>query len=156
MRKDETGSEIVQFVCVLPLFLMVVFGIIQVAVAMFSAEVLSSELSQASIRIDTAGLVSATDKNRFVADEIIGQVSQLNPDALQVCNASVNTTRSGSTWEERNGTLQTRKTDTKVSFDVSYSVPTFVALPGWQTVELKRHVSFDIDNQKAVEVQVSS
>lgn len=156
MARDETGSEIVQFVCVLPLFLAVVFGIVQVTSAMFSVQAFSSELEQASIRIDTAGLAAASDKERFVKDQIIGEVTQLQPDALEVRNVTLQAQRGGSTWSETGGALQTRVVQSGVSFDVTYRAPTFLALPGWQDVELSRHVTFSIDDQKAVEVQVGS
>ena len=155
MLRNESGTEIVQFALVLPLFFAVVFGIVQVVSAMFSVEVLSSELAQASMRIDTAGLAAAPDKGAFVVDQIVGNATQLNRDALKVENVVLKSNRGGSTWNEPGGNLQTRTVGTKVSFDVSYRAPTFLAIPGWRDVVLTRHVSCAIDDQKAVEVQVS-
>lgn len=155
MSCRETGSEIVQFVCVMPLLLAIVFGIVQVALTMFSAEVFFSEVSQVTLRIDTAGLVAAKDKERFVADEIIGQVSQLDASSIAVKNVVVKTRRGGSAWNETDGALKTRLVDADVSFDVLYKPSSIVAIPGWPGEGFSRHVSFSCNEERAVEVQVS-
>ena len=156
MFRRESGSEIVQFVCVMPLLLAIVFGIIQVALTMFSAEVFFSEVSQASLRIDTAGLVAAVDKERFVADEIVGQVSQLDAASIEVKNVVVGTRRDGMAWDEAEGGLKTRLVATDVSFDALYRPASIIVIPGWSNEGFSRHVSFSCNDVRAVEVQVGA
>ncbi len=154
MFRKEEGSELVQFVCVMPLLLALVFGIIQVAVVMFSAEVFFSEVSQASLRIDTAGLVAAGDRERFVADEIVGQATQLDASSLVVKNVVVSTRRDGSAWDEAEGALKTRLVVTDVSFDALYAPSSISAIPGWPSGGFSRHISFSCNDERAVEVRV--
>lgn len=156
MSRRELGSEIVQFVCVMPLLLAVVFGIIQVTLTMFSAEVFFSEVSQASLRIDTAGLVAAADKERFVADEIIGQVSQLDASSIEVKNVVVKTRRDGAMWDEAEGGLKTRLVATDVSFDALYRPAPIITIPGWSNEDFSRRVSVSCNDERAVEVQVGA
>ncbi len=83
----ERGSEIVQSVVAVPLVLLVVFAAtVQAGGMMLSVNRLTADLARACRQMDTAGLALAVDRERFVADEVLGAATQLKPDLLTVSN----------------------------------------------------------------------
>ena len=85
-RAPERGSEIVQSVVAVPLVLLVVFATVQAGGMMLSVNRLTADLARACRQMDTAGLAFAVDRERFVADEVLGAATQLKPDLLTVSN----------------------------------------------------------------------
>ena len=84
MVLDERGSESVQFSFAAVLLIVVAFGIMQMAMMNAAAIMLSSELTQACMRIDVSGLRTASDKESFVAEQILDESAQLRRSDLTV------------------------------------------------------------------------
>ena len=84
MVLNERGSESVQFSFAAVLLIVVAFGIMQMAMMNAAAIMLSSELTQACMRIDVSGLRTASDKESFVAEQILDESAQLRRSDLTV------------------------------------------------------------------------
>lgn len=93
MVVDERGSESVQFSFAAVLLIVVAFGIMQAAMMNAAAIMLSSELTQACMRIDVSGLRTASDKESFVAEQILDESAQLRRSDLTVSGCGWNRTR---------------------------------------------------------------
>ena len=89
MVLDERGSESVQFSFAAVLLIVVAFGIMQMAMMNAAAIMLSSELTQACMRIDVSGLRTASDKESFVAEQILDESAQLRRSDLTVSGVRV-------------------------------------------------------------------
>ena len=121
--------------------------------------------------MDTAGLVLAADRERFVADEVLGAATQLRPDLLTVSNvraeelATMQGARlaagepSGGAGEEgaRSDAGVVQRTDAvSVSFDVRYELPSLAAIPGLAHCAIARHVVCELMAGRIVEVEVGA
>lgn len=167
----ERGSEIVQSVVAVSLVLLVVFAAVQAGAMMLSVNRLTADLTRACQQMDTAGLVLAADRERFVADEVLGAATQLRPDLLTVSNvraeelATMQGARlaagapSGGAGEEgaRSDAGVVQRTDAvSVSFDVRYELPSLAAIPGLAHCAIARHVVCELMAGRIVEVEVGA
>ena len=167
----ERGSEIVQSVVAVSLVLLVVFAAVQAGAMMLSVNRLTADLTRACRQMDTAGLVLAADRERFVADEVLGAATQLRPDLLTVSNvraeelATMQGVRlaamapSGGAGEEgaRSDAGVVQRTDAvSVSFDVRYELPSLAAIPGLAHCAIARHVVCELMAGRIVEVEVGA
>ena len=84
VSERERGSEMVQFLVVVPLVLLVLAAALQVGAVMLSIDRLTADVTRACRQLDAAGLSLAADKERFVKDELLGAATQLQPDLLTV------------------------------------------------------------------------
>lgn len=150
MVRDESGSEVVQFVFAVMALMLLLFGAVYVTRYATSALILSSELSQACLRLDTSGLLAAADKQRYLAEEIAGESSQLALDAITINGVRVHAHEKNvaSSWG-----VEQRASIVSVSFDVSYGLP--VGFGANERAMLERHVSCSIENERVSEVVVS-
>ena len=129
-----------QFSFAVVLLIIVAFGILQAAMMNAAAIMLSSELTQACIRIDVMGLRTASDKESFVAEQILDESSQLRrSDLADVLHASG---------------VSSRTAHTAVSYDVSYKAP--IALSGLcGDGRLSRHVTCMVVDERVTEVSLA-
>ena len=133
MVLDERGSESVQFSFAAVLLIVVAFGIMQMAMMNAAAIMLSSELTQACMRIDVSGLRTASDKESFVAEQILDESAQLRRSDLTVLGV---------------------RALTSVSYDVSYKAP--ISLSGLRDGgRLSRHVACAVVDERVTEVSLA-
>ena len=166
-RAPERGSEIVQSVVAVPLVLLVVFATVQAGGMMLSVNRLTADLARACRQMDTAGLAFAVDRERFVADEVLGAATQLKPDLLTVSNvrsealgarlAPGATSRAAGEEGAGAGAGIVQRTDAvRVSFDVRYELPSLMAVPGLAHRTIARHVECEQLAGRIVEVEVGA
>lgn len=170
-RAPERGSEIVQSVVAVPLVLLVVFVTVQAGGMMLSVNRLTADLARACRQMDTAGLAFAVDRERFVADEVLGAATQLKPDLLTVSNvrsealgavqgarlAPGATSRAAGEEGAGAGAGIVQRTDAvRVSFDVRYELPSLMAVPGLAHRTIARHVECEQLAGRIVEVEVGA
>lgn len=153
MARDEFGSEAVQFVFAVILLLMLMFGALYVSCFTSTAAMMSSELSRACLRLDTASLAKSPDKGRFIAAEIAGESSQLNLACIEVSDVRVEMHKTVASWPGSG--MQQRSDVASVSFSVSYRLPVELSIAQAQHAVLARHVSCSIENERVSEVSVS-
>lgn len=155
MVHKEHGSEVIQFVLVVPLFLFLLFFAIQIACSFFTLQLASSELTQASMRMNTSGLIAAKDKDAFVKSEILGSSSQLVSERLDVTDAKVSTSKTklnnsvGGSLDVSQNTSSSTCTAT-----VTYSVPMVFLAPGFPHT-LTRHLEWVCIDNHTIETKVS-
>ena len=101
MVLDERGSESVQFSFAAVLLIVVAFGIMQMAMMNAAAIMLSSELTQACMRIDVSGLRTASDKESFVAEQILDESAQLRRSDLTVSGVRMESSARGCVFRKR-------------------------------------------------------
>ena len=117
MVLDERGSESVQFSFAAVLLIVVAFGIMQMAMMNAAAIMLSSELTQACMRIDVSGLRTASDKESFVAEQILDESAQLRRSDLTVSGVRVESNAREDAFSASG--VSSRTALTSVSSDVS-------------------------------------
>ena len=160
-RNLEEGAEIVQLVIALPILFILIMAIVQLCVMAFSVLTLSSEAEQAAWEVDLDELkpVSGTDEaNSLVRDAIIACSAALDESQLVVDNATYKESSPYSyTWttsisnnnivydtEYRDryqlGEMYRDTTAGLIEFDVQYTLPTIINLPGLGHVTVTRHV----------------
>lgn len=149
---DERGSESVQFSFAVVLLIIVAFGILQAAMMNAAAIMLSSELTQACVRIDVMGLRTASDKESFVAEQILDESSQLRRSDLAVSGVRVESTACEDVFHASG--VSSRTAHTAVSYDVSYKAP--IALSGLcGDGRLSRHVTCMVVDERVTEVSLA-
>lgn len=153
MVHDESGSEVVQFVFAVIALMSLLFGTLYITCYTTSASILSSELSQACLRLDTAGLAKSQDKARFVARDIAGESSQLDFDSIQIDDVRIGLSKRAS--EGASGGISQRAKITSVSFSVHYRLPLVFSAAKAAQPQLERHVFCAIENERISEVTVS-
>lgn len=153
MVKGESGSEAVQFIFAIIGLMTLLFGSLYIACYTTSASILSSELSQACLSLDTAGLAKSPDKARFVAREIADESSQLDFDSIQVSDVRIDVSNRLSPGES--GGVDQRMKVSSVSFSVCYRLPLVLSVVGMKTGQLERRVFCAIENERISEVTVS-
>lgn len=162
LRASERGSEVVQSVVAVSLVLLAVFAVVQVGGMMLSISRLTADLSRACRQMDTAGLALAADRERFVAEEVLGAATQLKPELLQVRNVRMSAAveegagqapGQGTASDADAGVLQ-RTDAARVSFDVAYELPSLAAFPGLAHRTIARHVVCEHVEGRVVEVGV--
>ncbi len=155
MRESERGGEVVQFVIVAPLFLALLFSCVQVACTVFSTQLVSSEIVQACLQMDTGGLVAAPNKEAFVKSQIIGSSTQLVAENLSVEGVKVAARRTHATRQAEEGeTLLSKTAGSDFSCEVSYRVPSVFACIGVPQT-LSRHVVWTSVDERVIEARAS-
>ncbi len=153
MRGSERGSEVVQFVVAMPLFLALLFSCMQVACTVFTCQLISSEIVQACLEMDTGGLAIASNKEAFVKAQIIGASTQLAEENLSVSNVTIAARKTTSAREAGGGeTLSSRTSGSNFTCDVSYQVPGLFACVGLPQV-LSRHVAWTSVDERVIEAR---
>lgn len=153
MVKNERGSEVVQFMFAIFALMTLLFGALYVACYTATASILSSELSQACLRLDTAALAASPDKARFIATELAGESSQLDYDSIQVSDISVNASQQSGFHSETS--INQRAKVSSISFSVSYRLPVALSITNDQQGRLERHVVCSIEDERISEVSVA-
>lgn len=155
MRGWEHGGETVQFALTVPLFLLVLLGIIQVGGMTLVASQLSSEVTRSCRQLDVAGLQQAADKGRFVEGEILGASTQLAAENLHVSDVRVEWRQdeSGSVLGEGLSSDQSTSV-ARLSYALRYDVPSALDIPGLSGQSLFRHVDCTYVAGRVVEVSV--
>lgn len=155
MHESERGSEVVQFVIVIPLFLALLFSCVQVACTVFSTQLVSSEIVQACLQMDTAGLAVAPNKEEFVKSQIIGSATQLVEKNLVVRNVTVASRKTTAAREAGGGeTLSSNTRGSDFSCDISYQVPGIFSCVGLPQT-LSRHVVWTSVDERVIEARAS-
>lgn len=153
VRVSEQGSEVVQFVVALPLLLVVLFSIVQLAGMMLATSQVSSEITRACRQLDAGGFELAADKERFIKDGIAGASTQLNLERLDVEHVQW---RRGRTVQEREawdgGRIEQQATVVTASYDVCYRLPVIANLPGFTERTLERHVECAFVDGQTIEI----
>lgn len=154
MRKCERGSEIVQFTVALPLLLAVVFSIVQLAGMELAASQVSSEITRACRQFDAAGFETASNKERFVKEAILGFSSQLDPERLAVERVRWGYEKAVQEQKVPDGSvIGQRSTVVTASYDVRYRMPSIVDVPGLTERTLERHVQCSFIDGRVIEVE---
>ena len=175
MSERERGSEIVQAVIAIPLVLLVLFAVIQVGIMMLSINRLTADMVRACRQMDTAGLAVALDKEAFVATELLGASTQLQPELLHVSRVSLGfhedeqaskfpqvektpggTEAPGGVEKVANPALSQRTNLSDLSFDVTYEIPLLAHVPGLARTTISRHLECAQTNSRIIEVEVTS
>ncbi len=152
MVVDERGSESVQFSFAAVLLLVVAFGIMQAAMMNAAAIMLSSELTQACMRIDVSGLRAASDKESFVAEQILDESAQLRRSDLTVSGVRVESNAREDAFSVSG--VSSRTALTSVSYDVSYRAP--ISLSGLRDGgRLSRRVACAVVDERVTEVSLA-
>lgn len=152
MVVDERGSESVQFSFAAVLLIVVAFGIMQAAMMNAAAIMLSSELTQACMRIDVSGLRTASDKESFVAEQILDESVQLRRSDLTVSGVRVESNAREDAFSASG--VSSRTALTSVSYDVSYKAP--ISLSGLRDGgRLSRHVACAVVDERVTEVSLA-
>ena len=148
MVLDERGSESVQFSFAAVLLIVVAFGIMQMAMMNAAAIMLSSEL----MRIDVSGLRTASDKESFVAEQILDESAQLRRSDLTVSGVRVESSARADAFSASG--VSSRTALTSVSYDVSYKAP--LSLSGLRDGgRLSRHVACAVVDERVTEVSLA-
>lgn len=154
MRESERGSEVVQFVIVLPLLLAMLFSIMQLAGMTLAASQVSSEITRACRQLDAAGFELAADKERFVKEGILGASTQLDPERLHVERVGWTSERTKRERAVRDGgVIEEQATVIAVSYDVRYRLPAIADLPGLTGRVLERNVQCTFTDGRAIEIR---
>lgn len=152
MVVDERGSESVQFSFAAVLLLVVAFGIMQAAMMNAAAIMLSSELTQACMRIDVSGLRAASGKESFVAEQILDESAQLRRSDLTVSGVRVESNAREDAFSVSG--VSSRTALTSVSYDVSYRAP--ISLSGLRDGgRLSRRVACAVVDERVTEVSLA-
>lgn len=150
----ERGSEVVQFVVVLPLLLLVVFAVVQIGGMTLVTSQLSSEITRACRQLDIAGLERAADKEAFLEAEILGASSQLKAELLQVDHVNWRREAKRSTDEGQALAIEQRTTAVMLSYNVRYEMPSLMQAPGLSGHVLMRTVESTFVEGRTIEVEV--
>lgn len=153
MKNNESGSEAIQFIFAIVLLMLLLFGSLYIACYTASASIFSSELSQACLRLDTAGLAESRDKSRFVAREIVDESSQLDFESIQVDDVRIDLSNKSS--EGIDGGVRQRAMISSVSFSVRYRLPLVFSVGDAMRPQLERRVFCAIENERISEVAVT-
>ncbi len=153
MSESERGGEIVQFVIATPLFLALLFSCVQVACTMFSTQLVSSEVVQACLQMDTGGLTIAPDKEAFVKSQIIGSSTQLVAKNLSVKDVKIAPRKTRASRRAGGGeTLSSNTAGTDFSCEISYRVPGIFACVGMPQT-LSRQVVWTSVDERVIEAR---
>lgn len=166
MNERERGSEVVQAAVVLPLILLVIFAVVQVGGMMLSTHRLAADLVRASRQMDIGGLVLAGDKEAYLKGQLLGPRSQLQSECLRVENVELEFEQRGGGGQSSgvkeiidsdspSSSIGQRIQVAKVSFDVTYNVPTIAILPGLMEHAITRHFTCASIESRVVEVEVN-
>ena len=113
---------------------------------------LSSELTQACMRIDVSGLRTASDKESFVAEQILDESAQLRRSDLTVSGVRVESNAREDAFSASG--ISSRTALTSVSYDVSYKAP--ISLSGLRDGgRLSRHVACAVVDERVTEVSLA-
>lgn len=154
--RTERGSETVQFAIAAPLVLVILFSIMQVGGMMLTASQVSSEVTRASRQLDVTGFELAGDKGAFVKREVLGTVTQLSADNLQVEHVRWRRAQERTRGTQEVGELEQRTTITSVSYDVRYRFPAIADLPGLTDREIARSVRCELVDGRVIEVELGA
>lgn len=154
MKTCERGSEVVQFAVAMPLLLVVLFSIMQLAGMTLATSQVSSEITRACRQLDAAGFELATDKERFIKDGILGASTQLDSGRLRVEHVKWTSgkTKRGRPVRE-GGVIEERSTVIAASYDVRYRLPAIADLPGLTGRVLERRVQCSFVDGRAIEIR---
>lgn len=155
-ERSERGSEIVQFVVAVPLLLLVMFSIMQIGGMMLATSQVSSQVTRACRQLDVGGFERATDKATFVRREVLGSVTQLRPENLQVDHVEWQRRQERSSGSHDEGVLEQRTSVASISYDVAYRLPAIADLPGLSGRTIARHVDCSLVDGRVIEVELGA